>query len=76
MTIKDMKVYDTVKYEGTPYGTVFFHTKSGCHYLAIPEVDDRTKPKIYNAFNLELNNLVYIDYDDEIIIRDAELHLI
>lgn len=76
MTIKDIKEYATTSYEAIMYGSVIFYPKTGWHYLAIPEVDDRTKPKIYNSFNLDLNKLEYIEPKDEVIARQAELHLI
>ena len=57
-------------------GQVFLDKKDGCHYLCIPEVDDRNLPKIYNTFNLETNMLAYFNYEDEVILRSAELHLI
>ena len=55
---------------------MILNKKDGCHCLCIPEVNDKNLPKIYNAFNLEINMLVYFNYEDEVILRPAELHLI
>lgn len=76
MTIKDEKQYKTITFNKLLCGQVFFNMKDGCHYLCIPEVDDRNAPKIYNAFNLETNMLAFFNYEDEVILRQAELHLI
>lgn len=76
MTIKDEMRHKTITFNKTLSGQVFFNMKDGYHYLHIPEVDDRNAPKVYNAFNLETNSLAFFNYEDEVILRNAELHLI
>lgn len=76
MNIKDEIQYKITTFDKLLCGQVFLNRKDGCHYLCIPEVGDRSLSKIYNAFNLETNTLAFFNYEDEVILRRAELHLI